>query len=126
MKHLNFDSERVVLLAHSRKPPTRSSSRLAATSSITSGAFSNPDSAYYLTHDFEPIGEDDLFVFYFSGHGLRTDNGQHDLLPMEASNQDVTKTAVLLDEVVTGIEPSHACTRRCSSMPAGPISRAEQ
>jgi uncharacterized caspase-like protein len=103
VRHLNFDSERVVLLADSETTdaqfkPTRNYIFHHL------GAFSNPDSPYYLTHDFEPIGEDDLFVFYFSGHGLRTESGQQYLLPMEASNQDVTKTAVLLEEVVTGIE----------------------
>ncbi len=103
VEHLKFDSEKVVLLADSDKTgaqykPTRNYVFHHL------GAFSNPDSPYYVKHGFEPIGEDDLFVFYFSGHGMRTEEGEQYLLPMEASNESVTQTGVLLDEVVKGIE----------------------
>lgn len=101
--NLKFDKSRVVVLTDleesgAQYKPTRNYIFHHL------GAFSNPDSPYYVEHNFAPIGEDDLFVFYFSGHGLRTEQGDQYLLPMEASNEYVTQTGVPLEEVVKGIE----------------------
>jgi hypothetical protein len=101
--HLNFDPKRVVLLTDSEGSgapykPTRNYIFHHL------GVFSNPDSAFYLEHKFDPIGEDDLFLFYFSGHGLRTEDGQQYLLPIEASDQNVTQTGVPLEDVVKVID----------------------
>lgn len=101
--HLNFDPKKVVLLTDSEE----SAAQYKPTRNYIFhhlGAFSDRDSPFYAEHEFDPIGEDDLFVFYFSGHGLRTEDGEQYLLPMEASNLNVTQTGVPLEEVVKGIE----------------------
>ena len=62
-------------------------------------SLAKPDSPFYRQKGIEPIGEDDLFVFYFSGHGLRTSHGDEYLLSIDASELNVPETAVNFGEL---------------------------
>jgi hypothetical protein len=99
--HLNFDRNRIVLLSDDESSdadlePTRSDIFHAL------GLFST--GRLFAERKIDPITEDDLLVFYFSGHGLRTDEGEQFLLPVEASDVNVPSTSVPLEEVVTAID----------------------
>lgn len=69
----------------------------------TLGLLADEHSDFYLGREVDPIGEDDLFVFYFSGHGIRRDRDEY-LLPVESSKYNITETAIRLDTVVECIE----------------------
>jgi len=101
MKYLNFDRRRIVLLTDEQgsdadHEPTFSQI-FHALGLLSSGRL-------FAEREIEPIAEDDLVVFYFSGHGLRTEEGKQFLLPVEASDVSVAKTSVPLDEILNEIE----------------------
>lgn len=69
----------------------------------TFGLLADEHSDFYRERELDPIGEDDLFVFYFSGHGVRRDRDEY-LLPVESTKYSITETAVRLEAVVGCIE----------------------
>jgi uncharacterized caspase-like protein len=100
--NLGFTSDTMLLLsdgpAHAANyKPTRASIFHALASLAKS------DSPYYVDNQLDPIQEDDLFVFYFSGHGLRAPNGDEYLLSVDASDQSISDTAVNLGELAKQI-----------------------
>jgi uncharacterized caspase-like protein len=101
VENLGFDRNRMLLLVDSDDPcdyrPTRRDLFHAL------GLFGDKYSDYYTNKKVDPIGEDDLFLFYFSGHGLRTRDGEELLIPVDASKYSVMDTAVSLKTVVDRI-----------------------
>lgn len=98
---LGFDRKRMVVLADSDdsvdfKPTRRDIFH-------TFGLLANVDSDFYLEKELDPIGEDDLFVFYFSGHGIRCGRYEY-LLPVESSKYSITETSVPMEAIVGRIE----------------------
>ena len=98
-KHLGFTRDTMMLLTDEPKqqpdaPPTRSKLFHSL------GLLSNPDSEHYVKKHIQPIGEDDLFVFYFSGHGLNSADGEEFLLLTDASDQQIADTSVNIGELV--------------------------
>jgi hypothetical protein len=67
------------------------------------GMLGSKQSALFHERSLDPIGEDDQFVFYYSGHGIRRDHDEF-LLPIDTSDYAVTETAIPLAEVVDRIE----------------------
>jgi uncharacterized caspase-like protein len=102
VENLGFDRNRMLLLVDSDDSydyrPTRRDLFHAL------GLFGMQHSEYHEAKHVDPIGEDDLFLFYFSGHGLRTSQGEELLLPVDASKYSVPETAVPLKAVVDRIE----------------------
>ena len=104
--NLGFERQRVVVLADPEDAddpcddvPTRNNIFDAL------GLFGNRSSDLYTERGLPPMGEDDLFLFYFSGHGMRTtDDGTEHLLGVDAGKWSVRDTAVSLDKVVDLIE----------------------
>jgi hypothetical protein len=100
--HLGFSTETTLLLTDDDThevdfKPTRNSILHAL------AVLADSDSEYYVEHDLSPIQEDDVFVFYFSGHGVRTAEGDELLLPIDASDRCPEDTAVNLGGVVKQI-----------------------
>ncbi len=98
---LGFDRQRMLVLAdHPSDGPDYRPTRRDIFHSL--GMLGNTHSEFYLDRKLEPMGEDDLFVFYFSGHGIRHESAEF-LLPVETSKYSVTDTAVPLDAIVAQI-----------------------
>jgi uncharacterized caspase-like protein len=100
--HLGFTPETTMLLSDMDGPevdfkPTRNAMLHAL------AVLADSDSEYYVRHELTPIQEDDVFVFYFSGHGLRTSDGDELLLPVDASDRCPADTGVHLAEVTRQI-----------------------
>jgi hypothetical protein len=101
---LDFDRKRMLLVVDDADDirgdfqPTRNSVFHAL------GLLGDGHSEFYTDSGFEPMGEDDLFLFYFSGHGLRTSDGDELLLLTDSSRYSVSETAVRLESVVDCIE----------------------
>jgi Caspase domain len=51
------------------------------------------------------LDPDDLLLFYFSGHGIMQDDDDY-LLPIDASDRSLKRTAVKLDHVVSDLQAS--------------------
>jgi hypothetical protein len=98
---LGFDRKRMLVLADSNDPVDYQPTRRDIFHSL--GLLTNENSELYVDRQIDPIAEDDLFVFYFSGHGIRRDRDEF-LLPVESSKYSITETAVPLDAVVECIE----------------------
>lgn len=99
---LGFDRKRVLVLADGDEnsidySPTRRNIF------HTLGLLGDKHSNLYRDRNIDPIGEDDQFVFYYSGHGIRRNRDEF-LLPVDTSDYAITETAVPLEEVVERIE----------------------
>lgn len=102
-EHLGFTEETTLLLTDVEEhKPHHSPTRNAILHSLC--LLENPDSTIYRDREIAPIAEEDLFVFYFSGHGVRTDEGGEFLLSIDASDQTVTDTALDLDDLTRRID----------------------
>lgn len=101
IQKLGFDRKRVLLLADSddgQGQPTRRDLFDAL------GLLCEAHSPYFADQGVEPIAKDDLFLFYFTGHGLRTKEGKELLLPVEASKYSVAHTSIALEDIVSEID----------------------
>lgn len=100
---LGFTEETTLLLTDVEEhEPYHNPTRSAIIHSLC--LLENEDSKLYRDRQVAPITEDDLFVFYFSGHGVRTPEGEEFLLSMDASDQAVTDTALDIDDLMRRIE----------------------
>lgn len=98
---LDFDENRILLLTDSKERPTEfkpTQGHLFHALGLLS------DLNFHQGRHVAPVGPDDLFVFYFSGHGIRTEEGEEFLLPVGASDKDVSHTSIPLNEIVKRIE----------------------
>jgi hypothetical protein len=98
---LGFDRERMLVLADAPGAADYRPTRRDIFHSL--GLLGDTNSEFYRDSQLEPMGQDDLFVFYFSGHGLRRERTEF-LLPVETSHYSVTETAVSLEAIVERIE----------------------
>lgn len=55
----------------------------------------------------KPIGEQDLLLFYFTGHGFR--QGRDYLLPQKASLNNLKRTGIAVDDVVEELVSGSSC-----------------
>jgi uncharacterized caspase-like protein len=97
---LGFDRKRVLVVADgdvADYPPTRRNIF------HTLGLLSDEHSALFRERNVDPMDENDQFVFYYSGHGIRRNRDEF-LLPIDTSNYAITETAVPLETVVERIE----------------------
>ena len=100
--NLGFDSTRTLILADSPQKADFRPTRRDVFHAL--GLLRDPKSAFYTEGGVDPIAEEDLLVFYFSGHGVQTQGGRELLLPIDASNYSIEETAVPLDTVVGELE----------------------
>lgn len=104
VSELGFDRKRVLVLADPRDDqgsdfrPTRNNLFHAL------GLIGDTTSDFYTAKELAPMGEDDLFLFYFSGHGMRAADRTEHLLGVDASPYDTRATAVPLESVVDHLE----------------------
>jgi uncharacterized caspase-like protein len=100
VEKLRFERDGVVVLVEGQDE-LQSPTRTAVFHTL--GLLRNPSSEFYVQRKLTPMGPDDLFVFYFSGHGIRITEGEkfdEFLLPVEASKYNPKATAIPVGEVV--------------------------
>ena len=101
-EHLGFTQETMLLLTDvDDHEPVFAPTRNAILHTLS--MLGNADSKFYSDRAVAPIDEEDLFLFYFSGHGVCTADGEEFLLPLDASDQDVPVTGLDLDDLMQRI-----------------------
>jgi Caspase domain len=94
---LGFDRRRMLVLADGDGRTDYSPTRRDIFHSL--GLLGDPHSDFYAKRELDPIAEDDLFVSYFSGHGIR-EHGQEFLLTLDTSRYCLADTAMPLEGIL--------------------------
>lgn len=104
VRRLGFDRKRVLVLADPEDEADRDLSPTRNNLFHALGLFAEKSSELYRDNRLDPMGEEDLFLFYFSGHGMRTEDQAEHLLGIDASPYNVRDTAIPLESVIDRIE----------------------